>query len=643
MGIKYSSCLHSLILSALGLLFLCSCSNDDVIIDGEVVAGLYGIDQSELGEWEDGIILTDGEISDKSIYLLSKQLNTERVLYLNSLSNKLEEGVTIFLKGNNSIGEIIYDDIVYSGEYTENRLILHPHNENESEISLPLTNTNKSMILSRAGSSWWSGGELITTLIDLFQNGGKFINGDYANLFVALSTDQLISMLKLGAKGNVLTWIGIELANRAAFAAIKNALYHGSIPILNEKRDGNKLYVSVAPNNIDDSSGPMYLGISIIENPARINGVIKIPTYTNYTKRSAFIQINSQKDKYEFVYNFSDIGNYDIVPFMISHSVIQDYETEFVREWFVQYGEIQYYSFPTICIKSIEKKLCGNISDDIVAFRLIATLVAEDYNVLSSIGLSVVNQEDEVSNSSKSISGNSDDVNLIIEGKIPSENFDENGKTLLRLAPYGQKGEKKVFGEIFEYYLSMPSICPNENHPHLIDLGLPSGKLWSCCNVGCNSPEKHGGYFAFGETCEKNSYTWESYFDPNFTIQNSISGNPKYDAATNIMGSGYRTPTMVEAQELISNCSWEVYEIDGINGVLGTGKSGNKIFMPSCGSKIDFKTEGYNEWGEYWLADGLTSIISHPFYMYFDAEYITAESLNGYGRRSGKSVRAIHD
>lgn len=112
---------------------------------------------------------------------------------------------------------------------------------------------------------------------------------------------------------------------------------------------------------------------------------------------------------------------------------------------------------------------------------------------------------------------------------------------------------------------------------------------------------------------------------------------------TIIMGSRYRTPTMVEAQELISNCSWEVYEINGINGVLGTGKSGNKFFLPSYGSKIDSKTEGYNEWGEYWLADGLTSLISHPFYMYFNAEYISAESLNGYGRRSGKSVRAIHD
>ena len=26
--------------------------------------------------------------------------------------------------------------------------------------------------------------------------------------------------------------------------------------------------------------------------------------------------------------------------------------------------------------------------------------------------------------------------------------------------------------------------CPDDNHPHAIDLGLPSGTKWACCNVG---------------------------------------------------------------------------------------------------------------------------------------------------------------
>ena len=35
--------------------------------------------------------------------------------------------------------------------------------------------------------------------------------------------------------------------------------------------------------------------------------------------------------------------------------------------------------------------------------------------------------------------------------------------------------------------------CPDNNHPHLIDLGLPSSTKWSCCNVGASKPEAYGG------------------------------------------------------------------------------------------------------------------------------------------------------
>ena len=27
------------------------------------------------------------------------------------------------------------------------------------------------------------------------------------------------------------------------------------------------------------------------------------------------------------------------------------------------------------------------------------------------------------------------------------------------------------------------SLCPDNNHPHMIDLGLPSGTKWACCNL----------------------------------------------------------------------------------------------------------------------------------------------------------------
>ena len=39
----------------------------------------------------------------------------------------------------------------------------------------------------------------------------------------------------------------------------------------------------------------------------------------------------------------------------------------------------------------------------------------------------------------------------------------------------------------------------NDYDAHLwVDLGLPSGTLWATCNIGANSPEEFGDYFAWG-------------------------------------------------------------------------------------------------------------------------------------------------
>ena len=44
-----------------------------------------------------------------------------------------------------------------------------------------------------------------------------------------------------------------------------------------------------------------------------------------------------------------------------------------------------------------------------------------------------------------------------------------------------------------------------------VDLGLPSGTLWATCNVGADSPEEYGDYFAWGETETKSDFSWSTY------------------------------------------------------------------------------------------------------------------------------------
>lgn len=155
-------------------------------------------------------------------------------------------------------------------------------------------------------------------------------------------------------------------------------------------------------------------------------------------------------------------------------------------------------------------------------------------------------------------------------------------------------------------------LCPDNKHPHMIDLGLPSGTKWACCNIGATKPEDIGSLFAWGETETKESYSWENYRhwkdtngdgrvdDNEINIGEDISGT-SYDAAKTNWGGSWRMPTNADYDELMKNTSIPIYSSE-INGRYIIGKNGNKIIMP-C------NPERY----QYW-----TSVIAKPssFYPY---------------------------
>lgn len=107
-----------------------------------------------------------------------------------------------------------------------------------------------------------------------------------------------------------------------------------------------------------------------------------------------------------------------------------------------------------------------------------------------------------------------------------------------------------------------------------VDLGLPSGNLWSTCNLGANNPWEYGDYYAWGETSTKAIYSDKNnlYYYKDLA---DISGNPKYDASTLIMGSGWQMPNKDDFQELLDNCSW-FWDYEGFRIV---GPNGNSIYL----------------------------------------------------------------
>ena len=130
--------------------------------------------------------------------------------------------------------------------------------------------------------------------------------------------------------------------------------------------------------------------------------------------------------------------------------------------------------------------------------------------------------------------------------------------------------------------------CPDDNHPHMINLGLPRHTLWACCNVGASAPEEYGNYYAWGETSPKSVYNWDTY------------SYGSADAATVNWGASWRRPNETEMVELYESTTSEWATQNGVDGRKFTGPNGGTIFLPFAGSRSDDKLKSVGEIGWYW-------------------------------------------
>lgn len=151
-----------------------------------------------------------------------------------------------------------------------------------------------------------------------------------------------------------------------------------------------------------------------------------------------------------------------------------------------------------------------------------------------------------------------------------------------------KNGQKIQFPSVNVDYVDFSEKAPDPtvSAGAVVDLGL--SVYWCSCNVGAESPEEYGDYYAWGETKPKSSYTEEnySYYNNDTKVYTDIGENisgTEYDAATVNLGSDWRMPTKDEFQELLDKCTWEWTQINGINGYKVTGTNGNSIFIPAAG------------------------------------------------------------
>ena len=184
-----------------------------------------------------------------------------------------------------------------------------------------------------------------------------------------------------------------------------------------------------------------------------------------------------------------------------------------------------------------------------------------------------------------------------------------------------------------------------------VDLGL--SVKWASCNVGAESPEEYGGYYAWGETEEKTDYSWSTYKWCNGsyttltkyctsssygTVDNKTTLDPEDDVAHVQWGGNWRMPTKAEQDELRTKCNWEWTTMNGVKGYQVTGPNGNSIFLPAAGYRLGTGVYDRGSFGGYWSATFYENYSSSAFYLYFRSG---GHEWDSYGRGYGHTVRPV--
>ena len=193
------------------------------------------------------------------------------------------------------------------------------------------------------------------------------------------------------------------------------------------------------------------------------------------------------------------------------------------------------------------------------------------------------------------------------------------------------------------------------NGRRYVDLGLPSGLKWATCNVGASKPEEYGGYYAWGETEEKDNYDWSTYKwykDSDDTMikyctsreYGTVDNNTVLDRADDVAhvkwGGTWRMPTFDEQKELLNNCTWTWTTQNGVTGYKVTGPNGNSIFLPAAGYRSGAEVFYRGSNGLYWSSSLYSDSSFLAFSLFLSSGYRNWDSSGRYG---GRSVRPVSE
>ena len=179
-----------------------------------------------------------------------------------------------------------------------------------------------------------------------------------------------------------------------------------------------------------------------------------------------------------------------------------------------------------------------------------------------------------------------------------------------------------------------------------VDLGL--SVYWAKCNIGADSPEQYGDYYAWGETETKDNYSWETYkwcnngdYD-NLTKYGTVDNKTVLDLEDDVahlkLGGKWRMPTDEEFTELRTNCTWTWTTENDVNGYKVTAPNGNSIFLPAAGGWNESSLYLEGSLGYYWSSSLNSDSPSIAWRIFFSSGTV---HRGDYVRYYGFSVRPV--
>lgn len=657
---------------------IASCGSDDPSSDPEnpnenEVKDFYQIPTKDLQDWAEGI-------SNDSHYILAGYNGNLPCVYVSSTDNN---GVLFQFSESGEVTDISSNGIVISVSTRNDEQILSWINDNNEFCSIPIKSRFSKLVIngsiSRAGSSSLLQPSTVQTVFDIIQNiqslgeiGLDLFTSDmleFLNDLGNFSFDAIVGSNPLG-----LTFVTLKNMIDGMYDSLyerhRRVMYGDcSIKIEEISNDGKgniDVFVSIEnANTIPDYLYNLYYEES--EETTRNTvywGIVGhreyVPRKYFYTEPYTVVKLLDTKasSTQHFMVSFPMPRKGDkfiFRAFLASTRLANSIDD--VNDNIIKYGNNYNYNVLDAYIRDFKQVFCRKVGDKV---NFICSVSGFINSVEDIIEWGVYYKDDDDSytyfpskytigySPGSGISSPNEDT-FEIPLSIDYDKLDANCYKDIKLGIYTKGGFNLTYNGWSEpqtysvHYVF--SLCPDNKHPHAIDLGLPSGTKWNCCNIGASTPNSFGDYYAWGEvkTWQPFSYSYCIYPIPGqFTgneqytdIGSDISGTI-YDVVHAKMGDTWRIPTSNQIFELDRYCSWEWGLNNGVLGYFVKGPNGRQIFLPATGQQRDdgaifFKGDTF---GSYWASNGGFKAVASALMFTKDDRFLT-----GNNKGMGLSIR----